>query len=152
MQLKPSAALRPNGVGLIAADAGTLAPAMNANHVHLIKVPFVPDYSTTFNSMNEATFTGGAAKSAGTGTQPNFRDPVTGNFVIDLKEPAGGWVWICTADPVSPETIYGVIITDNADAVTLGSGLLDNPVTISASGDAVDVGDLQYLFASDFMG
>lgn len=152
MQLVPASALRPAAVALLAADAATLAPAANANKVHLMKAPFVPDYGTPFNAADEATFTGGAAKSAGLAAQPTYRDPVNGEYVIDLKEPVGGWVWVCTADPAAPETIYGVVVTDNASAVVLGSGLLDEPVEIASSGDGVDIGDVQFRFPSNFMG
>lgn len=152
MRLKPAAALQPAAVALLAADAATLAPAANANHVHLIKVPFVPDYATPFNAADEATFAGGAAKSAGLAAQPSYRDPVTGEFVINLKEPVGGWVWIATADPAAAETIYGVVVTDNTDADVIGSGLLDEPVEIASLGDGVDIGDIQLRFPPDFMG
>lgn len=123
---------------LLAADTGTLAPAALAVHVHLIAEPFVPGLDTDFTALTEATFTGGAAKSAGVGPQQSFNDP-GGNRVVQLLEPAGGWHWQCTVAPGAPETIYGIVYTDNADAVTYGSALLDSPVVITAVGDSVDV-------------
>lgn len=152
MRLTPTSVLNDAVPALLAADAATLAPAVNANHVHLIKIPFTPE-TYTFNPADVATYTGSAAKSAGTGAQQSFKDPVTGNEIVQLLEPAGGWTWKCTVAPGAPETIYGVCVTDNADAVTLGSGLLEEgPVTIAAVNDAVVVGDIQLQLPPGFMG
>lgn len=127
---------------LLAADTGTLA-AVAAMHVHLIVEPFVPSVNTDFTTLTEATFTGGADKSAGTGTQQVFLDPTTGNRVIQLLEPAGGWTWECTADPVAPQTVYGYVVTDNADAVTYGSELLETPVEITEAGQGLTINNIR---------
>jgi len=87
-----------------------------------------------------ATFTGSTALSAGTGTQPVFYDSSDGFLTMMIDDPAGGWHWTCTADPSSPETIYGYYLTDNAGAVLLGAGRLATPVTISASGQGIIIG------------
>src|SRR5262249_26249414 len=117
---------------LFSADTGTIAPAASACKAHLIKVPFTPGDSLDFGTLTEATFTGGAAKSAGTGTQSVMRDPDTNSYIVEILEPAGGWKWICTVAPSSPETIYGVVFTNNAGTQTYGGVLLPTPVTIGA--------------------
>lgn len=129
---------------LLAADPATLAPAALANHVHLIIAPFVPSPDTDLASLTPATFTGSTPKNAGVGTQQSFVDPLTGNRVVQLLEPAGGWHWQCTAAPAAPETVYGYVVTDNADAVTYGSALLDEPVEIADVGDALDIDQVRY--------
>jgi len=121
-----------------AADTAYLAAA-GAMHVHLAAAPFLPVLDLDLASLVEATFTGSTAKNAGTGVQPTFFDVQTGAFLIQLLEPAGGWSWQCTVDPVVPETIYGFFVTDNADAVLLGSMLLPAPVTIVAAGQGLTV-------------
>jgi len=128
----------------LATDPATLAPAALANHVHLIIEPFVPSPETDFTLLTEATFAGGADKNAGVGAQQSFVDPLTGNRVVQLLEPAGGWHWQATAAPAAPETVYGYVVTDNADAVTYGSGLLDETVEIADVGDAVDIDQVRF--------
>jgi len=100
--------------------------------------------------LTEATFTGSTAKNCGIGTAQVYYDTVTGRRVVQILEPAGGWTWICTADPVAPETIYGYYLTDNADGDLYGAALLPTPITIQSAGQAVilpNVG-LQFLTSS----
>lgn len=131
---------------LLATDTGTLA-AVTAMHVHLIKAPFTPGAATDFTTLTEADFAGYAFLAAGTGTQQTFRDPVTSELIVQVKEPAGGWHWAATGAGNLPQTIYGFVITNNADTVTYGSQLLDPPVTMQASGDGVDVDQVRFAFA-----
>lgn len=151
MKMFPTAVLSKRVPDMLAADATTLAPVALANHVHLINALFNPAPDTIFDPTKEATFTGGGAKSAGIGAQQSFRDPVNNDRVVELLEPAGGWTWICTVTPGAAETIYGVIITDNADAVTFASFLFAVPVVITNAGDAVVVDNLQLRLALGFM-
>jgi len=129
---------------LLAADTGTLAPAALANHVHLIMDPFTPADNTDFTALTEATFTGSAAKSAGVGPQQAFFNPAENVNVVQLLEPVGGWHWQATVAPASPQTIYGWCVTDNADAVTYGSDLFDDPPIVTSIGDAVDIPFVRY--------
>jgi len=124
---------------LLAADTTTLAPAVNALHVHLIQAPFTPDSDTDFTTLTEADFTGGAAKAAGVGACQTFSDPITLQLAIQLNEPVGGWHWKATALTNLPQTIYGYVVTDNADAVTYGSALFPSPFPILAINDGVDI-------------
>jgi len=121
-------------------------------HVHLTTVPFTPSLENVLADFTEATFTGATALSLGTGAQPIFYDAGTGLLTINLKPPTGGYVWTCTVDPASPETIYGVYLTDTADAVLWGSMPLETPQTISQAGQGIVVPDLklQFLTTSPF--
>jgi hypothetical protein len=133
---------------LFAADTANFANA-SAVKVHLAAAPFTPGLDLALGSLTAATFTGSTALSAGTGTQPTYYDAVEGVRVMELLEPAGGWHWHCTVSPVSPETIYGFYVTDNAGATLLGAELLDAPVTISAAGQGIDVGFIKLRFRSN---
>lgn len=134
---------------LLANDTATLAPATLPVKVHLIIASFVPSLTTDFTTLTEATFTGGSAKSAGTGAQQSFRDPVSGNLVIQLLEPAGGWHWAASANTLLPQTVYGYAVTDNAGAVTYGSNLFPAPVLISATGDGVDISEVRFFLSQE---
>jgi len=147
----PTTLIEAAAAELLAADTATLG-AVAAMHVHLIAEPFVPSSGTDFASLLAATYAGSAAKSAGTGAQQVFVDPVTGNRIIQLLEPAGGWTWECTADPAAPETIYGYVVTDNTDTDTYGSDLLETPVEISEAGQAVAVPNIRINLPPGFMG
>lgn len=125
---------------LLAADATTLAPAVNANEIHLVTDDFVPSDQLVLADFNDATFTGSTAKDCGTGTQNVVMDPASGDQLIVLKEPAGGWLWECTAAPAAPEIITGIILTTDARAALLGMMRLPENVTIQNVGDGVLVG------------
>lgn len=143
--MQPTRALWEAMQNLLAADTATLA-SVTALHLHLAANNFNPTLDLTLGGLTEATFTGSAAKAAGTGTQTTYYDVVSGYRVIEILEPAGGWHWSCTVTPGSPETIYGVYLTDTANAVLYGAMKLDEPITISASGQGLDIGFVQFRF------
>ena len=142
----PLKALRLSLGTALAADATTLAPAGMANKIALVSAPFAPSETLTLASLTLATFTGSAPKAGATGAQPTAIDPATEQQRIIISPPIGGYVFICTVTPGSPETIYGFILTDNAGATLLASALLPAPVTISEIGHFVDVGEVNLIF------
>lgn len=144
--MTPAKLLSDALASLLAADATTLAPAADNNIVSLVISPFTPDPGLDITTLMLATFTGSAPKLAGLGTQTVFRDPISGLRVIQIKEPIGGWNWVCTVTPGAPETVYGVLLTDEAGTVYLGSELLESPTTIALAGDGVTVGSLWFSF------
>lgn len=131
---------------LLAADSATLAPATDANIVSLVINNFTPSQDLVIGDLTLATFTGSAPKAAGTGTQTVYTDPISGERVIQVKEPVGGWTWVCTATPGTPETVYGVILTNDDGTVLLGSQLLDVPVPIVNNGDGFSIAKLWFQF------
>jgi hypothetical protein len=133
---------------LLAADTGTLANAA-AMHVHLVAATFTPSPGRVIADFTLATFTGSTPLNAGTGVQQAFLDPLSGRRTIQIKEPAGGWHWQCTAAPGSPETIYGYVVTDNGDTDVYGCSLLPTPVEVSAVGHSVDIPFIRLSYPSD---
>lgn len=146
--MQPTRALWEAMQNLLAADVGSLA-AVTPLHVHLAAGNFNPTLDLTLASLTEATFTGSAFKPAGTGTQTTYYDVVSGFRVIELLEPAGGWHWTCTVTPASPETIYGIYLTDTANAVLYGAAKFDNPIAIATAGQGLDVGFIQLRFLAN---
>ncbi len=132
---------------LVSTDATKLAHATLAVKVHLAKAAFVPAATRVIGDFTEANFTGFAAKLAAVGAQQNFFDPITGQRVVQLVEPAGGWHWQCGDALQLPQTIYGFYVTDNASAVVYGCALLPQTVLLSATGDAVDIGNVRFSFS-----
>jgi hypothetical protein len=129
---------------LLAADTATLANAA-ALHLHLAKNSFTPAPGLTLAGLTEADFTGATALDAGIGAQNVFYDPVRQAYVLQILEPAGGWHWDCTVTPAPSQTIFGVYLTDNADAVLYGSQLLPVPVLISAAGQGLDFANAPFV-------
>jgi len=141
----PMKAVRLQFGELIAADDTTLAPAVSANKIALIAADFALSEDLVVGDLTLATFTGSAAKAGATGAQLVGVDPATGQQVITIKAPAGGYVWECTADPGSPETIFGLALVDNAGTTLLGVEKFTTPVVISAAGEQVSAGDVQMV-------
>jgi len=135
---------------LIAADTGTLAPAADKVRVHLIMAEFAPGLQTDFAALTPATFTGSTFKEAGVGTQQMYVDPETGEYVVQLLEPVGGWHWQATDAVNLPQTIYGWAVTDHTDGDTYGSDLFDTPIILTASGQGLNIGTVQFRLPGNF--
>lgn len=129
---------------LLAADTTTLAPAAGGVKVHLAQNSFAPSLSLGLASLTEASFTGYAALLAAVGTQQSFQDPTTGNGIVQLIEPLGGWHWASSAATGLPQTIYGFYVTDNGTATLYGAALFSSPVTLTAQGQGIDVAQVRF--------
>lgn len=125
----------------LAADDTSLAPATDANKIALIAADFVLDESLVIGDLTLATFNGSTPLAGATGTQLAGIDPLTGEQIITIKEPAGGYRWECAVAPGAPETIYGFALIDNAGTGLLAVELLPEPITIAAVGDQIDIGN-----------
>lgn len=136
----PMAALRLKLATLLADDTSSLAPAVNANKIALVTSPFTPEETLTVADLTLASFTGSTPIAGAAGDQGVALDPVTGQQLITILAPAGGWRWVCTAAPATPQTIYGFALLDAALDTLLGVELLTTPVTISAVGQEIDLG------------
>jgi len=133
---------------LLATDTATLAPAALAVNVHLTTTAFTPGNALTVADFTEAAFVGSTALGAGVGPQQAFSDPVTGDRIVQLLEPAGGWHWDCTSLTGLPETIYGYYVTDNGNTDLYGSARFDTPLVINAIGQAVDIPQVRFNFVA----
>jgi hypothetical protein len=128
---------------LLAADTTSLAAA-TALKVHLATAAFTPAPTLIPGNFTEATFAGYAALLAGVGNAQVFFDPATGNKVIQLLEPAGGWHWATSSAVGLPQTVFGYYVTDNASAVVWGSGLITPNVVLTATAQGVDVPQMRF--------
>lgn len=133
---------------LLAKDPATLSAALPM-YVRLVIANFVPALDLDLTLLTFATFTGSADLAVTAGDQAVYYDAVSGLLTIELLEPAGGFHWTCTADPADPETVYGIVVVDNAKTVLIGSMLLDPAPVISSAGQGMDVGFLQFSFLTN---
>lgn len=145
--MQPTSLLANQVSNLVATDVSQLANA-SAPKVHLAAASFAPSLSLLLAGLTEATFTGYAAMAAGSsGAQIRYFDPVTGNALVELKPPIGGWVFNCTANTSLPQTIYGYYVTDNGSANLYGTALMPNgSVTLTASGQAIELPNVRFTF------
>lgn len=141
----PMTALRTALGDLLAADVPTLAPVA-ANKIALVAAAFAPAEDLVLADLTLATFTGSAPKAGAAGAQQVGNDPGTGDQVITIIAPIGGWRFECSVTPGAPETIYGFALTNNAGTVLLGCALLPVPVTISLATDFLDLGAVTITF------
>jgi len=136
----PMKAVRLKFGSLLAADATTLAPAMDANEVSLISENVALTENLVTADLTFATFTGSDALEAGTGEQQVGIDPQTLQQIITIKEPAGGWRWITTDAVNLPQTIYGYALTKTALGELLGVALFNTPITLTEAGQQINLG------------
>lgn len=128
---------------LLAADATTLAPAADANTVALIKSNFAIGETLVAADLTLANFATSTPLPAGVGPQLVGLDPVTGDQIITIKEPAGGFRWEVTTTADLPQTIYGFALFNDDQTILLGVELLPVPITLNAVGQQVDLGSVK---------
>lgn len=125
---------------LLAADAGSFAPAVSANKVALIQAPFSANEDLVVGDLTLATFTGATPIAGATGAQQVGTDPATNQQIITIKEPLGGWRFITTALTNLPQTIYGYALLDSTLATLLGVQVLSTPITLTEVGQQINLG------------
>jgi len=140
--MQTTLAVREKAAQLLAADTSTLAPAVLANKVALIKAAFTPSENLAFSDLTLADFDGSTPLDCGTGTQPEGLDPNTNDALIALKTPAGGWRWETTGTTNLPQEIFGFALLDNALAVVLAAELLPTPQQLTGVNQAVALGSI----------
>lgn len=141
-------------VDLLAADTTSFANGVNADlpgHVILIKEAFTPspDIDPLALQAIEADFTGYTTGgiSSSTGTQNTAMDPLTSDYLLQLKQPAGGFRWETTGTTNLPQTIYGYAVLDLDTPRCYWSALFDTPVVLTAQNQTVQVDQPQLAFS-----
>lgn len=142
----PMKALRLSLGTLMAADTAFLAPAVTANDINLIKADFAEDETLVFGDLTIADFDGYAAIAGATGTQQVGVDPVTNEQIVTDKEPLGGWRWLTTGVTNLPQTIYGFCLNKTAGGDLLAVHRFDNPITLTAAGQEINIGTAEFRF------
>lgn len=140
----PVASLAEQAMKLLAADTTTLANA-TANKIALIKAPFTPGPGLVFASLTLADFDGSTPLVVTSGVQPEGTDPITGDFIIDLKPPVTGFRWEVTGTTNLPQTIYGFALVNDAVDEVLASALLPAPIALGAVNNRVELGSMPNL-------
>lgn len=127
---------------LLAADATSFAPAALANKVALIKAAFNGNEDLIATDLTRADFTGSGALGGVVGAQQTGLDPATGQQIITLIEPLGGWRWVTTNAANLPQTIFGYAVFDSTLATLLAVNVFLVPISLTASGQVINLGTL----------
>jgi len=139
----PMKAVRLQFGELLAADTTTLAPAVNANKIALIANDFNLNELLEVADLTLADFDGSAPIAGATGTQLAGIDPLTGEQIVTVKEPIGGWRWEMTGLTVPTQTIFGYALLKSDLSVLYGAQRLPAPITLQAIGEQIDIGSAQ---------
>lgn len=137
---------------LLAADDATLAPALAANKIALIKAAFAYSESIALADLDLADFDGSTPIAGAVGAQLVGIDPVTLEQIITIKDPVGGYRWITTGMTNLPQTIYGAALLNDAGDAILGLLVEDTPITLNAVGQQIDLGSVQMRFVAQPIG
>jgi len=125
---------------LIAADDAFLAPAANANKIALIKSAFSLEEGLEVGDLDLADFDGSAPIEGATGAQEAGLDPVTGDQIVTILDPAGGYRWEVSGDTNLPQTIYGFALLNNAGSGLIAAATLPAPITLTEEGQVINLG------------
>lgn len=136
----PMKAVRLRIGTLLAADATTLAPATDANTIALIKSEFTLEEDLVAADVDLADFDGSTPIAGATGAQQEGIDPATGDQIVTIKDPAGGYRFETTGVTNLPQTIYGYGLFNDDQTVLLGLALLDEPVTLTEANQVINLG------------
>lgn len=136
-------ALREKAAQLLAADADTLAPAADANIVKLVVGDINESESVTLESLEFATFDGSTPLEVPVGALPEGLDPVSGDSLITIPPPEGGWRWETTGTTDLPQEITGRALTNDDGTILFGVERLEEPITLTAINQVLDLPPLQ---------
>jgi len=130
----------------IGADTVTFVPKL-AGAMWVIPVieDFTPGPTVVLADSAIATFDGATPKAITAAVRTPSVNPLTGNRQIILPPPAGGFTWTTTGVTNLPQTVYGYALTSDSTSFgstkLLGTTKLEEPLTLTASGQAIENDD-----------
>lgn len=132
-------------IGELLAASPPLMQATNANIVRLINAPFAEETGLAPGDLTFADFDGSTGKpvTVAEDMQVGF-DPLTGEQVITINEPVGGWRWEVTGLTNLPQTVYGYALLTNASAAVIGVKTLPTPIPLTEVGQEINLGSLTF--------
>jgi len=130
----------------MAAGIAAMAPFQVATLgiVRPIRSPYTPGIDLEFADLDLSDFDVSTAL-VQDAVPVIYSDPATGDIIINLEEPAGGWQWITTALTNLPQQVWGYALLNAAgnSLVAVTEPLVD-PLTLSAVGEGIDAGPLTF--------
>jgi len=139
----PSETLTALIAGLLAADAASVANPV-ACKVGLIVANFTPTIDLLMADLVISADTGLVAIAGVPGSQLESIDPDTGELIVEVKTPAGGFRWETPIGFTGPVTIFGYALGNNAMTTLWGTQRLDPPLTLTDPNQAHTAPVLQF--------
>lgn len=128
----------------LASDAATLGHATLPCKVALIENDFAEGNHLLASDLTKCAVAGLTPITCVTGTQNESIDPLTGELVVSMKVPAGGWRWECTDAVGLPKDIFGYALFDNAGTALYGATRFPQKRVISAVGHEVTTEEVAF--------
>lgn len=129
---------------LLAADASTLAPPALANKVGLVVANFTPTPATVYGDLVISAAASLTPIAVPVGAQAESVDPVTGEYVVEIIPPLGGYRWETPPGFTGPVTVYGFALFDNGAANLWGSVKIDTPILLNGPNQVVTAPPLTF--------
>jgi len=109
-----------------------------------LKAAYTPGLDLLFAGVTPSNFDGSAALVQD--DEPVvYTDPGTGDTIVNLVEPAGGWQWVVSGTTNLPQQVHGYALLNAAgNAVVAVTEPLENPITLNAIGQGIDAGPLTF--------
>lgn len=146
--MNPTQVMLDSVATAIASDATVLANPLFVK-VFLVKAPFVPGPNLTVADLTPADFAGSAALANTTAVILQYKDPLTGEWIVEVPPPVGGWHWQTTSGVTNlPQTIYGFACVDNTSAILYGTQLLPTPLLLNGNGQGIDLPNVNFRLAN----
>jgi hypothetical protein len=112
-------------------DPATLAQPTDNNKMVLLKADFTPSPNLDPLTITKCDFTGYADILVPLDAQVIGVDPLTNQKVIRLKEPLGGYNWLCTGTANLPQNAFGWIVLNDSENNMWGCGKFPAPIVIN---------------------
>lgn len=123
----------------LSADDLSLGPASSPCKVALIENDFSESVDRVIGDLTICAVAGLTPIAAAVGDQYESRDPSTGEIVVEMKPPAGGWYFECTSATGLPKTIYGFAVINNGGTTLFMCERFETPIEITAINQVVPV-------------
>lgn len=112
--------------------------------VGLISAMFNPSIDLVMGDLAICQLTGLVPLAGVAGPQNEAIDADTGESLVDVKVPAGGFRWETPGDFVGLVVVYGFALGNNAFDVLYGTHLLQEPILLTAANEAITAPRLQF--------
>jgi hypothetical protein len=127
----------------MAGDAAWLG-AVAANKLGLITAPFVPSVDLLLSDITLATLPALAPLAGVAGVQNESVDPLSGEIIVEVKPPAGGFRWETAAGFAGGVTVYGYALIDGADTKLIGTQQETPPIALTDANQSITAPAIEF--------
>jgi len=146
--MQATAVLITRQVTAMVASADFTPGAGDESTIALFINNITPNRNSVVEDLDLATFAGSTPKACAAGAAGKAINPVTGQWEIRPKEPAGGFEFITTDTANLPQTVYGAVLL-NGDGELQAWELFDMPIVLNAANQRVDVAQPKLVLPLD---